>query len=69
MHLSMVRWLLDHGADGNSVDDAGVTPLMTAASSAEAGLVELLLSQGADVAAQCKAGGAALHLAVAQGGR
>ena len=67
MHLSMARWLLEHGADMNTADDAGVTPLMTAASSADPDLVELLLSQGADVAAQCKAGCTALHLAVAQG--
>ncbi len=63
----MARWLLEHGADVNKADDAGETPLMTAAGSAEPDLVELLLSQGADVAAQCKTGCTALHLAVAQG--
>lgn len=65
----MARWLLEHGADVNTPDGAGETPLMTAAGSAEPGLVELLLSQGADVAAQCKTGCTALHLAVAQGRR
>ena len=63
----MARWLLEHGADVNKADDAGETPLMTAAGSAEPDLVEVLLSQGADVAAQCKTGCTALHLAVAQG--
>ena len=67
MHLAMAGWLLDHGADVNKADDAGETPLMTAAGSAEPDLVELLLSRGADVAAQCKTGCTALHLAVAQG--
>ena len=46
----MARWLLEHGADVNKADDAGETPLMTAAGSARPDLAELLLSQGADVA-------------------
>lgn len=65
----MARWLLDHGANVDKADDTGETPLMTAAGTAATELVPLLLSKGADVAAQCKTGCTALHLAVAQGGR
>ena len=66
-HLSMTRWLLEHDADVDTADDAGETPLMTASSSSEPDLVNLLLSRGANVTAQCKTGCTALHLGVAQG--
>ena len=67
MHLSMTRWLLEHDPEVDTADDAGETPLMTASSSSEPDLVNLLLSRGADVTAQCKTGCTALHLGVAQG--
>ena len=63
----MTCWLLEHGVDVNKADDAGDIALMTAAGSSGVELVSLLLSRGADVAAQCKTGCTALHLAVAQG--
>ena len=63
----MTCWLLEHGVDVNKADGVGETALMTAAGSSGVELVSLLLSRGADVAAQSKTGCPALHLAVAQG--
>lgn len=47
--LAMVRELLDAGANPNLADDAGVTPLMTAARSGATDFVVLLLEHGATV--------------------
>lgn len=46
--LSMVRFLLDSGADVNAVENNGYTALMNAARKGYVKIVELLLERGAD---------------------
>lgn len=47
--VSVVRWLLEHGADPNHVDKAGYTPLAWACRSGVFPTVEALVEAGADV--------------------
>lgn len=58
--LEAARWLLDHGADANSVGAKQTTPLMRAAQGGKAPLIELLLNRGARVAARDQEGATAL---------
>jgi hypothetical protein len=51
-HIELVRELLQAGADVNSRDNAGSTPLMLAASGGNVEAMRLLLEAGADVNAQ-----------------
>jgi len=57
----MVAALLEHGADPNSRDPQGFTPLMPAAGPGDKEVLELLLAHKADVNAQDKNGWSALH--------
>jgi len=52
--VSLVRTLLEHGADVNAKDDINMTPLMYAMSQPE--VFRLLLDRGADVNIQCDLG-------------
>lgn len=71
--VRMVRLLLDHGADVNSIQVDGKTPLMLAAKSVMAShyggsyaeVVELLLEKGSNVHVRDEDGNTALHWAVA----
>lgn len=45
----MVRWLLDSGADVNSKNAGGVTPLKYAMQGKHSEIVEILVSSGAKV--------------------
>lgn len=59
-------WLLDTGkAPINQADLHGETPLMRAAWTGNAALVEALIERGADLAAFSRNGGTALHFAYA----
>ncbi|KAK0760882.1 LOW QUALITY PROTEIN: hypothetical protein N5P37_005821, partial [Trichoderma harzianum] len=66
-HESMVRLLLDNGADVMASDNAGRTALSLAASNGHEAVVKLLLENGADITAKDNAGRTALCLAAAQG--
>jgi serine/threonine-protein phosphatase 6 regulatory ankyrin repeat subunit B len=46
-HIDIVRWLLDHGARIDNVDNEGHTALMTAAGAGSPDIVALLLSRNA----------------------
>jgi ankyrin repeat protein len=58
----IVEMLLAHGANPNSRDDNGITPLMAAAMSADS--IRLLVDSGADANAADENGTTALHRAV-----
>lgn len=58
-----VRRLLSDGADVNSKDEDGVTPLMRAASAGRGDMVALMLASGADVHATTSGGVSALMMA------
>ncbi|PKK48533.1 hypothetical protein CI102_7934, partial [Trichoderma harzianum] len=55
-HESMVRLLLDNGADVMASDNAGRTALSLAASNGHEAVVKLLLENGADITAKDNAG-------------
>ena len=62
--VKAVRWLLEHGADPNSLDDVGRTPLSVCAERNTAtAAIELLVSAGADPRALDAAGKTALDYA------
>lgn len=63
-NIQKVRDLLALGADPNTCDETGVTPLMFAVQSGNINLVELLIESGANVNAYPKNGNTALHAAV-----
>jgi len=59
-NVELVRLFLQFGADANTFDDVGETPLIIASSFGKPELVEILLRAGADVNAQDKLGRTAL---------
>lgn len=63
-NIHKVRDLLALGADPNTSDESGVTPLMFAVQSGNIDLVELLIESGANVNAYPQNGNTALHAAV-----
>ncbi len=48
-HVSLVKWLLDHGADVNEQDDKNETALLAATKGGQIEVMKLLLARGADV--------------------
>jgi hypothetical protein len=67
--VNAVRFMLDHGADVNTADPMGRTPLMSAASSDVLLLeeVKLLIDRGANVNAKSHSGETALDVATLRG--
>lgn len=63
-NIHKVRDLLALGADPNTSDERGATPLMFAVQSGNIDLVELLIESGANVNAYPQNGNTALHAAV-----
>ena len=59
--ISVVRLLLDHGADTSAQNRFGWTPLFCAAIRGNEEVVHLLLDRGADVAAKSSSGWTPLH--------
>lgn len=47
-HLTIVRLLLEHGADVNARQNSGFVPLHNAAQNGQTAMIELLLAHGAD---------------------
>lgn len=62
--ISMVRRLLDEGADPNARDEIGWTPLMRAAEEGFASIARLLLDKGADANAMDNEGWTAKGIAL-----
>jgi len=69
--VECARLLIQHGVDIGAVDDAGLTPLMHVAemSSADARIVNLLISAGADPAVKDKRGETAEDIALRKGNK
>jgi len=67
MHLDMLQLLLAAGADPNTRDESGTTPLLLAARLVQAAAVERLLAAGANPNAQDAEGRTPLHHAVQRG--
>jgi ankyrin repeat protein len=49
--LSVIKLLVDLGADVNAADDYGITPLMAAANLGEVSIIQFLIDRGADLGA------------------
>eukprot|EP00887_Chlorella_sp_A99_P000729 scaffold5.g729.t1 len=62
-----VPWLLEHGAEADTPDEQGWTPLMLAVRGGKAAAVSALLAAGASPALQNAQGNCALHLAAING--
>jgi hypothetical protein len=68
-----LQFLLDQGVEPDDADDAGLTPLLAACQFGEAavgasgGILELLLSKGADAGRRTRDGRSAAHLCAASG--
>jgi ankyrin repeat protein len=62
-HLTCARLLLERKADPNTRDEMHHTPLMVAAGDGNKSLMELLITNGANVNAVAKTGCTALHIA------
>ena len=67
MPFPLLSFLLDHGAEVNTVDLEGGTPLMWAAEYGQFGVVQALLAHGADPALRDKRGWTALDWAAQMG--
>jgi hypothetical protein len=65
--LSVIKWLVEHGADIHSSDDKGVTPLHLACAKSDIFSVEFLLDNGADLFLQDRNGNTPLHYALWKG--
>ena len=63
----VARLLLEHGADVNTRDDEGTTPLYAAAKNGRVQVVHVLLEQGANVGAEDNQGKTPLHGAAEYG--
>ena len=63
-NIPVVELLLDYGAEVNAVDDIGMTPLISAAYTGNAAMVDTLLARGANVDVKDTDGDSALVLAV-----
>jgi ankyrin repeat protein len=60
----IIKLLLEHGADVNSIDLQGITPLMHAAWRASVDVIQLLLERGADSTIKDNYGRTALTVAI-----
>ncbi len=68
VHLEVVRFLVEHGADVNAADRSGLTPLHSLASRGHLEAARLLIEKGARVDAATPGGWTPLHMA-ANGGQ
>jgi ankyrin repeat protein len=63
--LKAVRWLLEHGADPNALDEHGRSPLhVCARRNTSTSVVRLLIEAGSDIGARDASGNTALDYAV-----
>uniref|UniRef100_A0ACD6AC51 Uncharacterized protein n=1 Tax=Avena sativa TaxID=4498 RepID=A0ACD6AC51_AVESA len=62
-NASVVKYLLDHGADPDIADDIGLTPLHSAAGIGDCEMIEMLLAKGARIDLIADEIGTPLHLA------
>jgi ankyrin repeat protein len=65
--LSVVKFLLEHGANINAANESGFTPLMAAIASGHMDVLEELLAHGADIKAMTNDGETALTFAAFTG--
>lgn len=63
-HVTLVQWLLEHGASPNAQDACGCTPLMHAARSEQIDIARQLIEAGADLDVRDQDGWAAVLTAV-----
>jgi hypothetical protein len=66
-NVARVKQLLDAGADIETTNQMGATPLMWAALNGRASVVTMLLERGADINARTKSGVSALSAAASKG--
>ena len=66
-HLEALKWLIDHGADVNSVGEGSLTALHYAALNGHVPVMEWLVIQDADLKATNDESATALHLSVEKG--
>ena len=62
-HYDVVRYLIENGADVNTLDDEGVTPLIVATICYDAKMMKILLDNGANVKATDNEGMSAMSVA------